>query len=270
MKLNDPVHIGTSFLDLLQRAGDAIMEVYGTNFTAEQKADKSPLTLADKRSHEIISSHLQSTYPFPILSEEGKQIPYEERRSWKNFWLVDPLDGTKEFINRNGEFTINIAFLHDNIPVIGIIYVPVRKILYYALKGAGAYRTENGVTVSLPIQTDRKTLTVVGSRSHPSPEFEEYIRTVRSQYGEVAFRTTGSAHKFCLLAKGAVDIYPRFGPTMEWDIAAGQVLVEETGGKMVGVDGITPLSYNKQNLLNPYFLAYSGVWLARSGHGKQK
>ncbi|MEC4676886.1 MAG: 3'(2'),5'-bisphosphate nucleotidase CysQ [Nitrospirota bacterium] len=269
-----------------KNAGNAILEVYNTpNFIVEHKDDRSPLTLADKESHRIIADRL-SVHPlnlFPVLSEEGRDIPFEERKSWDLFWLVDPLDGTKEFINRNGEFTVNIALIDKDRPVLGVVYVPVKDIFYYCAVGIGAYKLSMGraamdeqaegggsryfeglinASERLDIKEkfyggegDASGISVIGSRSHMSKETEEYINGLKDRYGGVEFIAAGSSLKFCLVAEGSADIYPRFGPTMEWDTAAGQAVVEQAGGKVLNMESSEPLKYNKENLLNPYFVA---------------
>ena len=244
---------------LSREAGKAILEVYQSEFAVERKDDKSPLTLADKRSHEIINSSLQRTYPYPVLSEEGRNIPYEERRAWDTFWLIDPLDGTKEFIGRNGQFTVNIALIRGNRPVLGVILVPVTGEVYHAAKGRGAFRIHEGAEERLPLRTRHEVFTVVGSRSHSSPEQEEYISSLRKQYGEIDFVSAGSSLKFCLVGEGQADLYPRLGPTMEWDTAAGQIIVEEAGGKVLQFGKETPLEYNKKDLLNPRFIVHGNT-----------
>ncbi len=257
-----------------KRAGEAILDVYGSDFTVEQKDDKSPLTLADKRSNEIIENVLEQTVTVnnstvPILSEEGKETPYEERKKWEYFWLVDPLDGTKEFVKRNGEFTVNIALIHKHKPVLGIIYIPVKDVFYFAALNFGAYKLENSEILTddlsieelidksqrLPLNNNGKTtLTVVGSRSHTSEEFSEFVRRLNVKYGNVEFISSGSSLKLCLVAEGVADTYPRFGPTMEWDTAAGQAIVEQADGRVINTQTNEPLSYNKSNLLNPFFI----------------
>ena len=236
-------------------AGQAIMEVYDSDFTVEHKDDRSPLTLADKRSHDIIQDRLSAiaNWTLPILSEEGRTIGYEERLKWESFWLVDPLDGTKEFIKRNGEFTVNIALIHRGRPVLGIISVPVSGLLYYAADGKGAYREKQGVIKKLPLLNSRQRFTIVGSRSHATPEQEAFIDKMREKHGEVDFLSAGSSLKFCLVAEGKADVYPRLGPTMEWDTAAGQVIVEQSGGSVTDFRSGNPLVYNKEILLNPMF-----------------
>lgn len=271
-----------------KKAGDAIMEVYNSDFAVETKEDRSPLTLADRRSHEIISDQLKGC-GIPVLSEEGKDIPYEERTPWEYFWLVDPLDGTKEFIRRNGEFTVNIALIHKHSPVIGVLYVPVEETLYFGSLGAGAYRlslsdTEGAknlsplldaaasdaediagrmealvgraekISVSGPGRNDAGHITIAGSRSHGTGELETFLEAVKKEYKDVDFISAGSALKFCLVAEGRADIYPRFGPTMEWDTAAGQCIVEESGGEVLSLENGKPLEYNKQVLKNPRFV----------------
>ena len=247
-----------SLIEVVRSASQAILEVYTSDFRVKVKGDTSPLTLADTRSHEILTAYLRDQYPFPVLSEEGKDIPYEERKTWKTFWLLDPLDGTKEFVNKNGEFTINIALIHEGRPVIGIIYVPVTGVLYYAAKRQGAYKIEGRKTERLFRKKNLPELTVVGSRSHVTQEFDEYVQALVKKHGELKFITAGSSLKFCLVAEGRAAIYPRFGPTMEWDTAAGQVIVEEAGGRVLEAVSGKPLQYNKDNLLNPNFIAYRG------------
>ncbi len=257
-----------------KRAGEAIIDVYNSDFAVEQKDDKSPLTLADKRSHEIIESVLAQTVTVnnstvPILSEEGKETSYDERKKWKYFWLVDPLDGTKEFIKRNGEFTVNIALIHKHKPVLGIIYIPVKDVFYFAAIGYGTYRLENSKIVTddlsikklvdksqkLPLDSGNNTsLTVIGSRSHRSDEFSEFVRRLKEKHGNVEFISSGSSLKLCLVAEGKADVYPRLGPTMEWDTAAGQAIAEQANCTVLDAQTNEPLGYNKNNLLNPFFI----------------
>ncbi len=244
------------FRAVLRFAGNAVMDVYRSDFTVEQKNDVSPVTKADRRSHEILTAYLERHHPFPILSEEGKGVPYGERRIWETFWLIDPLDGTKEFIKRNGEFTINVALVHRGRPVLGVIYTPVSDVLYYASEGDGAYRVEQGAARRLPLDGAKNKFVVVGSRSHTTPAFESYVALLRKQCGDVSIISAGSSLKFCLIAEGAADVYPRYGHTMEWDTAAGQVIVEEAGGSVVNSETGRPLSYNKESLLNPHFVAF--------------
>jgi 3'(2'), 5'-bisphosphate nucleotidase len=260
-------------------AGQEILKIYNdpdADFSVERKADNSPLTIADKAAHKIIMQHLEKT-GIPVLSEEGKTIPFETRAKWKTFWLVDPLDGTKEFIKRNGEFTVNIALIENNKPVAGIIYVPVTKTLYAGSNGnynnvtdyksapAGAWKlttpeanttfeTLKSKGQKLPCSTLPQTYTMVGSRSHMSVETEEYIAARKKEFGEVTMISQGSSLKICLVAEGAAHEYPRFGPTMEWDTAAGHAIANAAGKKLWLTDFSGELSYNKENLLNPWFI----------------
>jgi 3'(2'), 5'-bisphosphate nucleotidase len=257
-----------------KRAGEAILDVYDSDFAVEQKDDKSPLTLADKRSHEIIQNVLEQTVTVnnstvPILSEEGKETHYDERKKWEYFWLVDPLDGTKEFVKRNGEFTVNIALIHKHKPVLGIIYIPVQDIFYFSAINFGTYKLENSEILTddlsiedlinksqrLPLNSNNNTtLTVVGSRSHTSEEFSEFVRRLNEKYANVEFISSGSSLKLCLVAEGKADVYPRFGPTMEWDTAAGQAIAEQAKCTVMNTQTNEPLNYNKSNLLNPFFI----------------
>ncbi|UOQ45402.1 3'(2'),5'-bisphosphate nucleotidase CysQ [Halobacillus salinarum] len=247
-------------------AGKEIMKIYETDFDVEYKEDESPLTIADQRSHEIIKEALQKNFPeIPILSEEGSHLPYEERKAWKEIWLVDPIDGTKEFIKKNGEFTVNIALIRDGKPVLGVVYAPALDDLYVADKEKGAFKVSSVLqtsdhlslnAVKLPLAQKNDTVaTVVASRSHMSPETEVFINELKEQYDEVETISAGSSLKLCLVAEGKADYYPRYAPTMEWDTGAGQAIVELSGGKVeVAYDG-RPLFYNKINLRNPWFLA---------------
>jgi 3'(2'), 5'-bisphosphate nucleotidase len=256
-------------------AGREILAVYETDFGVERKSDDSPLTLADRRAHEIIKAAL-TPLGLPILSEEGRQTPFEVRRQWPLFWLVDPLDGTKEFIRRNGEFTVNIALIEDNHPMMGVVYVPVLDTLYFAGKEQGAYKLDHarqlleksagsaqGVVandwlagaVRLPLaDAPRRSFTVVGSRSHATADLEKYIDRMRTKHDSLDFVSAGSSLKFCLVAEGRADVYPRLGPTMEWDTAAGQVVAQCAGAKVVNHETGMELRYNKESLLNPWFI----------------
>jgi len=271
--MNDHLYLLTSIQAAIS-AGTAILEVYrSAEFEIEEKADKSPLTLADRRSHEVIVSYL-TTFDIPILSEEGRDIPYQDRNNWDTYWLIDPLDGTKEFIKKNGEFTVNIALIRQNKPVAGVIYVPDRDTLYFASTEIGAYKADSpqvtglsdsdpdqgltdliGLSTRLPIdQSSKRPYTIAGSRSHATPELEAVVERKRREHGEVEFIAAGSSLKLCLVAEGRADIYPRTGPTMEWDTAAGQAVVECSGAKVYQYDTEEPLGYNKENLLNPWFV----------------
>lgn len=238
-------------------AGERIMEIYSdpsSDFEIERKADNSPLTKADKAAHNQIVE-LLSPLNIPILSEEGREIPYSERAQWQRLWIVDPLDGTKEFIKRNGEFTVNIALVEDGKPVMGIIYVPVTGDLYYGDSSDGAYKVAGGVTTPLPIKSSRTEYMVVASRSHLSEETLAFVETLKTDHPNIEFLSKGSSLKICMVAEGSANIYPRFAPTMEWDTAAGDAILRAAGGIMTYTDRTTPLNYNKENLLNPHFIA---------------
>jgi len=243
-----------SICEIAKLAGEKIMEIYqNSDFSqvVDFKADHSPLTLADREAHLIIDAGLKKRYPeIPVLSEEGKHTPYEVRCQWTRYWLVDPLDGTKEFIKRNGEFTVNIALIENNHPVAGVIYAPVPRILYYATPSKGAYWQEAGKeAVSLRTNKKAKDLIAVRSRSHADAAEE----AVFSQYAVSSQVTIGSSLKFCLIAEGKADFYYRHGPTMEWDTAAGQAILEIAGGTVKTLNG-APLPYNKASLLNESFV----------------
>ena len=244
---------------IAKKAGDEIMKIYQQDFDVDYKADNSPLTKADTQSNEIIINNLKSLYPdITVLSEENKKITYKIRKNWEYFWLIDPLDGTKEFVKKNGEFTVNIALIYKNIPVLGVIYAPVLNLLYYAQKGKGAFKQEkNKKPQRLPIynHTNNDTLKVIVSKSHYNQETKEFVDNLKNQYKKIEFINIGSSLKFCLIAEEKADIYPRLAPTMEWDTAAGQAIVEESKGKITKYKTKEPLRYNKQNLLNPYFIA---------------
>jgi 3'(2'), 5'-bisphosphate nucleotidase len=232
----------------------AILEVYESDdFQAEAKGDNSPLTLADKKAHDVIAEILKGT-GLPILSEEGKAIPYDERKHWDYFWMVDPLDGTKEFIKRNGEFTVNIALIHQGVPVLGVVAIPVTGQVYYSCKNSGAFIKVNNVVSPLArvLKTDltKSGLRVVASRSHMSEETENFITGLNSP----ELVSKGSSLKFMLLAEGNADIYPRFAPTMEWDTAAAHAIVNEVGFRVFRQGSNEELSYNKPDLLNPFFI----------------
>jgi 3'(2'), 5'-bisphosphate nucleotidase len=245
--------------------GLEINKVYDSEFAIEHKEDKSPLTLADKNAHIAIKKILDDT-GLPQLSEEGKTIEFSDRSSWQSFWMIDPLDGTKEFIKRNGEFTVNIALIENGAPIAGVIYVSVKKVLYFGIVGWGAYKIENynGESFSLdalkkgglkmPHKTTKGKFTVVGSRSHMSPETEKFINELKESYGDIEMVSMGSSLKICLVAEGVADVYPRFAPTMEWDTAAGQAIAEAAGKKVIDYVTQEPMVYNKENLLNNWFL----------------
>ena len=237
-------------------AGKEILKVYETDFSVETKSDDSPLTLADQAGHDKIVSFLNETN-IPILSEEGKHLNFNQRKEWDSFWLVDPLDGTKEFVKRNGEFTVNIALIKNNIPVMGVIYVPVQDVMYYGCDDK-AFKIENYSTKaeiqSLPIEYKRKVFTIVGSRSHMSKETELFFEDMKKTHGDLELLAVGSSLKLCMVAEGKADIYPRYAPTMEWDTGAGHAIAKAAGFKVVQYQSNEELVYNKENLLNPWFL----------------
>lgn len=244
-------------------AGKKILEIYNNESLfgqVDHKADDSPLTLADKAAHHVIQDRLQELTPeIPVLSEEGGNHDYESRKDWNTFWLVDPLDGTKEFIKRNGEFTVNIALIEQGKVIMGVVHVPVQGLTYFASKGLGAFVQKEGEEARPIAVSDfgmkDKGLRIVCSRSHLSADVEAYIK----QFDEPEAVSMGSSLKLVLVAEGKADIYPRLGPTMEWDTAAAQIVVEEAGGTVINHETGQPLTYNKENLLNPYFIVFGGA-----------
>jgi 3'(2'), 5'-bisphosphate nucleotidase len=269
-------HFLTTSLLAAIEAGEAIQKIYHTGFQVEYKDDHSPLTLADKTAHDIIVRHLMES-GIPILSEEGKTISFQERKTWKTLWIVDPLDGTKEFVKRNGEFTVNIALVKEGTPIMGVVYAPDRDLLYFAMQGLGAYKIadpeiireyqdgiETGrITLKDILKTARKLplvdqqerpYTIVGSRSHATPDLEKFVADKRKTFGEVDFIPAGSSLKICLVAEGRADIYPRLAPTMEWDTAAGHAVASYSGVRIFEYESVKTLTYNKENLLNPWFV----------------
>ncbi|MFA9393076.1 MAG: 3'(2'),5'-bisphosphate nucleotidase CysQ [Prolixibacteraceae bacterium] len=242
-------------------AGDEILKIYHTtDFEIEFKSDQSPLTKADKAAHETLCTHLRKT-PYPILSEEGTPIAYAERANWKTFWLLDPLDGTKEFIKRNGEFTVNIALIDQQTPVLGVVFLPVTGELYFADR-QGSFKTKKTTdfeemlknALPLPIAKARKEFIVLASRSHMNQDTKDYIQQLKLQGKSTQLITKGSSLKLCLVAEGKADCYPRLGPTMEWDIAAGHAIVKFANKTVNSYPENVPLLYNKENLLNPWFI----------------
>ena len=233
-------------------AGDAIMEIYQKDFSIEYKDDQSPLTEADIKSNEIICKELERLYPtIPILSEENKTVSYEERKNWELFWLIDPIDGTKEFIKKNGEFTVNIALIENNTPVLGVVYAPALGDMYYAQKGNGAFK--NGQKLPLHInKLPKERLKVVASKSHLSEETQTFIDNLDTK--EIEQVSKGSSLKLCMVAEGIADIYPRLAPTMEWDIGAAHAVVIEAGKKVLQFGKEDNIVYNKEELLNPWFI----------------
>jgi 3'(2'), 5'-bisphosphate nucleotidase len=250
--------------EVIKAAGNEILKVYqGDDFQVEIKSDETPLTIADKQSNNVIINGLKVLFPeIPILSEESKKVPYDERRNWKYLWVVDPLDGTKEFIKRNGEFSINLALIENGKPIFGVLYIPVMRLLYYAGRGLGAYRVDKNKKIySLKSKKSvskesSQNIGIIYSKSHYNSETREYVQKIRKKYNHTNMISVGSAMKLTYLAEGKADIYPRLGPTMEWDIAAGQIIVEETGGKVIDYYKRKPLIYNKEDLRNSWFLAF--------------
>lgn len=247
------------------KAGNAILEIYKKDFAVEYKADESPLTEADKAADLVIKNVLNNS--FPILSEEGKFIPFEERRFWDTFWVVDPLDGTKEFIKKNGEFTVNIALIKNGLPVLGVVYLPVASRLYFGAKEIGSFvckieKTNEDVDLEHLLKNSEKlgeqefpsVYTIVASRSHLSKETEGFINGCKEKHGEVDLISKGSSIKLCLVAERKAHIYPRIAPTMEWDTAAAHAVAKYAGCDVLNYDSRTELVYNKENLLNPSFV----------------
>lgn len=233
-------------------AGRLIMQIYEKDFSVEYKDDNSPLTQADTKSNELICDRLKSLYPeIPIMSEENKQVAYEIRKDWDCYWCIDPIDGTKEFIKKNGEFTVNIALICKGEPVLGVVYAPALQELYFAKKAEGAYK--NGQR--LPLYTNdnpKQKLSVVASKSHLSSETQAFIDSLDAK--EIEQVSKGSSLKLCMVAEGSADIYPRLAPTMEWDTAAADAIVREAGKMTYQFESQEPLMYNKENLLNPWFV----------------
>lgn len=249
-------------------AGEEILAIYESgDFDVELKGDASPLTRADRASHEVIMRHLVET-GIPILSEEGREMPYDERKGWDQLWIVDPIDGTKEFIKRNGEFTVNIALVQGGVPVLGVIFVPVTGEMYFGSEEGGAGKGVAQVgggeewvwsewrktAQKLPLNKGNRAFTVVASRSHMSPETEAYIGEMRAEFGEIALISKGSSLKLCMVAEGLADRYPRFAPTMEWDTAAGQAICMAAGFDVIDMETGVTMRYNREQLLNNWFL----------------
>jgi len=246
-------------------AGKRIMKVYNTGFDIEYKDDDSPLTEADKQANDIINTFLKPTN-IPIISEENRQTDYEIRQAWSQCWIVDPVDGTKEFIKRNGEFTVNIALALEGLPILGVIYVPALKTLYYADVREGiafkANLNEHQFELNEIIKESNRIapkkpnniVQVVGSRSHMNKETLDFVESIKQNNSEVEIVSKGSSLKFCLVAEGQADVYPRFAPTMEWDTAAGQAICNAVGVDVISKTTNNTLKYNKENLLNPWFM----------------
>jgi 3'(2'), 5'-bisphosphate nucleotidase len=259
------------------RAGREILAVYAGEFGVDSKQDRTPITEADRRAHRAIAEELAAGSPYPLVSEEGTQPPYAERRRWRRYWLVDPLDGTKEFVKRNGEFTVNVALIRRRRPVLGVVYAPASGLLYFAARGAGARKAEGlapgpeleqalGSARALPRRPStfsgripsrpRATrLTIMASRSHTSERWLRYVEELKKAYAEVEVLTLGSALKSCLVAEGRADMYLRFGTTMEWDTAAAQAVLEAVGRRLRAFPARRAMRYNKRNPENPAFLA---------------
>ena len=245
--------------------GKEIMKIYDSDYQISHKLDNSPLTIADKKCHEVIEDILLATN-IPLLSEEGQGISYEKRKSWLNYWLIDPLDGTKEFIKKNGEFTVNVALIKDGVPIIGVVYVPVSCELFFAMSEIGSFKSncadnsnldlDNLISDSLklPISKNRNKFIIVGSRSHMSKETELYIEEMKKLHGSVKILSRGSSLKICMIAEGKADVYPRYAPTMEWDTAAGHAIAKYAGFDVLQFKTEKEVKYNKKNLLNPWFI----------------
>lgn len=248
------------------KAGDEILKVYEHDFRVETKDDRSPLTEADKQSNTVILECLEST-KIPVISEEIKNMDYDQRSGWDLCWLVDPLDGTKEFIKKNGEFTVNIALIKNGFPLMGVVYVPVVKKMYFAGRNVGSYVLnfkENNIfpeldsilenASKLPVDTPAERYTIVASRSHLSKETEAFIDRCKAKYGDVKLISRGSSLKLCMVAEGQAQVYPRLAPTMEWDTAAAHAVAKYAGCYVLDFNTREELQYNKSDLINPYFI----------------
>lgn len=250
-------------------AGEAIRKVYFSDqLMVEYKDDLSPITLADRRAHECIEEELSKS-GLPVLSEEGEDINYEERKNWNLFWMVDPLDGTREFVKRNDDFTVNISLIQDQEPVLGVIYAPINGLLYFGIKGFGSFKHDacfdkiitkdkqpDFVTDSkkLPLHWPRKRFTIAVSKSHMNQKTLDFVNKMIMKFGDVETISVGSSLKICLVSEGKADIYPRYGKTMEWDTAAGHAIASAAGFSLTLPDGESPLRYNKPDLTNPFFI----------------
>ena len=242
-------------VDIAREAGEKILAIYDSGFDIQEKDDKSPLTDADLAAHNVIVSRLtQLTPEIPVLSEESAKLPFDTRKQWETYWLVDPLDGTREFIKRNGEFTVNIALISNHQSIIGVVHVPVLDIDYFAWNKGGCYKSENKKAADqIKVKKlDGNKLVLAGSRSHGSEQMQSYMQNI----GDVDLLSMGSSLKFCLVAEGKADLYPRLGLTSEWDTAAAHCVVTEAGGFITKTD-MTPIQYNtKDSLLNPFFFVF--------------
>lgn len=262
--LNVNLDLLNSIEEIALKAGDKIMEIYSRDFEVVTKEDASPLTEADLASHHIIKDALTALTPnTPLLSEESAKISWEERKQWQEYWLIDPIDGTKEFINKNDEFTVNIALIRNGIPCLGVVFAPALTTLYSGIsgeEGGNAFKTLNGERSPIKCISwePGTTCIAMGSRSHPSPETDEYLK----QYGEFELTPAGSSLKFCKVAEGSAHVYPRFGPTCEWDTGAADAVLRAAGGKVINAETGEPVSYNaKESLLNPFFIAMGAYTL---------
>jgi len=248
---------------IAKAAGEAIMQVYSTDFSVVKKEDNSPLTQADMAAHNIIVAALKMLTPdIPSLSEESEDISPDIRKEWRRYWLIDPLDGTREFVKRNGEFTVNIALIDDHKPVLGVVYAPVKELLYFACHQSGAYKQQDGhESEKISIKNfDASKPIVAGSRSHQDQKLHDFIQKIEMNLGvKSKLISIGSSLKICLVADGTADVYPRLGPTFEWDTAAGHCVLNEAGGDIVDEQGLSLLYNNKSSLLNPFFFATNGA-----------
>lgn len=249
-----------SVCNIAKKAGDAILDVYNSDdLGIASKSDDSPLTKADQAANDIIVAELQKLTPnIPIISEEMKNVDYTVRSLYEYFWMVDPLDGTKEFIKRNGEFTVNIALIHHQRSIAGVVYIPVSDICYSAVQGQGSFKNHDGITTKIEstlCSMDQSNIRVVCSRSHLNEATQEIIDALN----EPLLVSIGSSLKFTIIAEGEAELYPRMAPTMEWDTAAAQIILEEAGGSVIDQSTMQPVRYNKENLLNPYFIAYANI-----------
>ena len=260
MKLSQNLKLA---IDAVIQAGKKIIEIYNSDdFNLEYKLDDSPLTIADTASNKIIENILEASN-IPILSEEGNILDFNNRKNLKHLWVVDPLDGTKEFIKKNNEFTVNISLIENSVPVIGVIYAPALNVLYFSEKKLGAYKVfitnldefDHSNALRLPLVKKFKEYKVLTSRSHLNDNTLNYIDNLKVNNLKVVSVPMGSSLKFCLLAEGLADCYPRFSPCMEWDTAAGQIICDEAGFKVIDLKTMKPIVYNRENLINNYFIA---------------
>jgi len=257
--INEGHQFQADVIAIAKDAGEAIMQIYSTDFGFEMKSDNSPLTAADIAAHDLIVARLSQLTPdIPVLSEESKEIDVGSRLSWQTYWLIDPLDGTREFLKRNGEFTVNIALISQHQSIMGVVYAPVTGLIYYASKGHGAYKQHGDAPAeriyARPLNLAQ--ITVAGSRSHSDERFQKFLHGVETAtLAKPELISLGSSLKICLVAEGKADVYPRLGPTYEWDTAAGHCVLQEAGGDIVDMQALS-LSYNaKPSLLNPHFFA---------------